>query len=166
MGEKYTINQKNNSNMDIEVYTNFSKYKALEYSNILKNYAYNITSGNGKIEIEPNIEYLDYIFYVPSEDGDGATNYVINVNIDIPYKVTSTNADKSSNNIFTWIINKDNYTKNIELEYDKSNIVKKNNNDSSNSFNIISLIIVIVLMVAAIFILKIYKKYSINQNIT
>lgn len=107
----------------------------------------------------------------------------LNINIVLPFKVTSSNADKVEGDTYTWIYNKDNTDKVLTISYDtndSNNIVIDNNKEnesnkennqtnnttqkSNNSVNkyIFLGIVFSVIIIIGIFILK---KMRSNNNV-
>lgn len=119
------------------VYTDYYKYRE---SKAIKDFF-------GEIKINQN-KKLVTITATPKTELQNIlkdVNYIkapvnqLNINIILPFKVTSSNADKVEENTYTWTYNKDNTDKVITISYDTSNsddtIIDNNKENESNKEN-------------------------------
>lgn len=119
------------------IYNDYSKYRE---SKAIKDFF-------GEIKINQN-KKLVTITATPKTELQNIlkdVNYIkapvnqLNINIILPFKVTSSNADKVEENTYTWTYNKDNTDKVITISYDTSNsddtIIDNNKENESNKEN-------------------------------
>jgi len=76
----------------------------------------------------------------------------LRINVEFPYKVLSSNATTNNDNIYTWIINKENEINEIYIEYRNPKILSTTNNITFKLIILTGIVLVIV------FIYDIYKK--------
>ena len=86
----------------------------------------------------------------------------LTINVKTNYKVVNNNADSVNNNIYTWVLTRDNYkSKNIHIEIDKSvKLVNKEDSDRSDLITNIILIGVGIVLFASIIVTIIKVKKS------
>ena len=102
---------------------------------------------NEEITLKTSKEFLCGDYYPNTEE--------IVINIKSKYEIKSSNADKNSNNVYTWTINSSNYkNKPISLTINKQKEYKSTDN---KKFNLKGLLLVI-LFIVLIIILKIRKR--------
>lgn len=134
-------------------YKNFSEY---QYSEVL----YNLVEGfeikedkNKKYTLKINGIFYNYIDEYLNHDNISFKNDEIYFNINVPFKVINSNADIKENGKYTWIINRDNKDREINLSFDSKILVK---NEKINK--ILLTIFFIVIFGALIFIYNMMKK--------
>ena len=110
--------------------------------NDIEDYASKFTSDIIKnVEISKNDDEI-ILTAVQSEKlgGDSSTSYLydkINVNISVPFKVVENNADKESDNVYTWVIEKNKKEKTIRIVYkDKELPNRANITINNNKYNL------------------------------
>ncbi len=82
------------------------------------------------------------------------------INIKTDYAVTETNADEINNNIYTWIITKNNYTnKPINIIMDKGNAANSKITNAS-----VELIIILGSVITVLVLIGLYMKLKTKQN--
>lgn len=91
------------------------------------------------------------------------------INVELPYKVISNNADRvdEKNNIYTWYIDKDTVSKDLLLKYDVSNVYAINMKTIGTKVNMTIVYIVlsfIILIVIGYFMYLYVKRIYINKN--
>ncbi len=123
-------------------------YYNLNNDYAIMNYFGNIKINKDKISFKPNYDKCIFLF---SDGGEYISDDKININVKIPFKVTSSNADKIDVKTYTWTYTINNCNKEIYVELSNSNI------------SIFS-IIVCVFFIAMVVLLVIYKKKSNNYD--
>lgn len=91
------------------------------------------------------------------------------INVELPYKVLSNNADRidEKNNVYTWYIDKDTVSKDLLLKYDINNVYALNMKTIGTKVNMTIVYIVIAFIVLTLigyFIYVYVKKVYINRN--
>lgn len=139
----------------------------------VEDYAENFTS-----DIVPEVEYtrkdnivsLEYLQNeILTDEGSKSLIYDnIDVNITIPFKVVSNNADEVNKNTYTWHINKYEEVKDLKLSYDKSNLKNSKIIDTGLvKFNIKYQVLVIggVIVFALVIVLIVFINNKKNNKI-
>ena len=134
-------------------YSNFDNYKK---NSIIVNEMFN----NILIDVNGNINKIIFVAKDNFEYFEDSSLYdslldEVNIEIYVPYRVTSTNADSIKDNVYTWNIKKDGELKNIEITYDTTVTLL-------DAIPLDILILVGALVILGIIVLYIYIKYKKN----
>ncbi len=124
----------------------YDEYEAMtQLRKCYENFDFKVT--NDEISLKTSKEFLCGDYYQDTEE--------IVINIKSKYEIKSSNADKNSNNVYTWTINSSNYkNKPLNLTINKQKEYKATDN---KKFNLKGLLLVI-LFIVLIIILKIRKR--------
>lgn len=137
---------------NLNKYTKETIFKGESFENIL------VIENNNLITIKTD-NFLPYL-----EDQDQARFPIsqLVINIQVPYVVTNSNADKKNmqDHIYTWIINEKTENKEINITFDKTKIYIYN-----LTMYISMIIIGILIVIGIIVIIKIRNKNKINNTI-
>lgn len=136
---------------------NYSKYNKYSSSKVVSEYFGNVSltkSGSRfTLKAAPGNQIASFMSDV---------NYIkasldeLTVNVSVPFKVISNNADSSNNNTYTWNYRKDDYDRKIELVFDISDktdyngSVDNNNKDSSTTKNSNSYLKYVVILLGVV----------------
>ena len=108
------------------------------------------------------IQTKDFLPYVEDKTDVRYPISDLNINIKVPYIVTSNNADNIDKvtNTYTWYINSETKDKKIEITFDKNKIYVYN-----LSMYIFIIILIILIFIVGIIVFKIVKKNKRNNKI-
>jgi hypothetical protein len=138
----------------VRKYNSFNEYKDQSnvFLDLIKNYS--ITEAGNIINL--NILVSDDI-YDPKDMAYTIIPENITMTIELPFKVTNTNADIKDGNKYTWKIDKDKRNANIMLSFDKNRL--SNNVYIWNiGINYVILIAAAIVLAGSVIALVIYKK--------
>lgn len=110
--------------------------------------------------------------YINSNTSKGCTlfdNYPyldnLTLNVTISYNVVSHNADKVSNNIYTWYLNRSNYkNKEISVEIDKSENASVSSTFLNENQSNVLIVFLYVFLAVAIFVFGFYTYYKVKNS--
>lgn len=160
LNDKEYYNKKRLSDDDGKgINLNYSyKYDNYINSSLLNSCGKDVSFINDNKTLSLSVEFLPSCFM--AENGTYLNNLTVNIKTNL--KVSENNADTIDGNIYSWIINDDNYyDKNIKIVMKKSkNIVSST--DYSILFIVLFLILIIIVFLMLFKFLK--KKYSDNNS--
>ena len=145
----YTIEQSGNNTI---VSKNVCNLYDLSNSNILEKYIISSEFSNGYINIVFDEEELGNLIISNNGETLEETGLVINININIPYKVTNTNAKKRDGNTYMWKFDKNNSITNVTIKYDASQKDFKLTSKQLIIISVSSFIALLLIIFIAIFI--------------
>jgi len=148
----YSIDQ---GGSNIVVNKNVCNLYDLTDSKLLEKYIVSSEFKDGYINIVFDGEELGDL--IKSNNGETVeeTGLVINININVPYKVTKTTANKRDGNTYIWKFDKNNPIKNVMISYD---VNQKDFKLSSRQLVIISICSAAALLLLAVVIIFIRHK--------
>lgn len=117
------------------------KYHDLNDDYIIDDHFGTIKADSGRIIFTPDYEKCIFLF---SDGGEYISDDKIEVNIKIPFKIKNNNADKVTDNIYTWNYSINDCNKEINVELYETNIIPY----------IIILVVVILLVIGIIMFAK------------
>lgn len=150
----YTYTQ-NYDNTGIKIKNSYASFEDfISKTTIYKQYfdKTNYEENNGVISIETE-GFYPYV----EQDPERFAIETIEINIKIPFKVKTHNADKVFKNIYTWKIDKETKEKTIKIKYD----TKQEYNNTKNIDYFVLFGIIIFVIVVALFI---YGKVKLTDN--
>ncbi len=114
------------SNKYLTIERNMKEYVNLYNNSQIKKYFGNVNISENKISFEPDYDKCIFLF---SDGGDYdengkkiVSNDKIEINLTIPFKIKTSNADKINNNTYTWTYDIKQCNKELYIEFYKSKV--------------------------------------------
>lgn len=152
------------------------KFYLFEYSNQVLNLSYdfdfldfNMSESFNQCYDVSNFSYDDNYFYILTSGEFKCLSYLgytsdeVKINIKSDYKVVSSNADYFEDNIYTWVVNKNNKNnKPIDIVFDRNSNVKKRRLNIFSRFG--TAIMALGVLLVIFFIILIINLFSKRKN--
>ncbi len=145
------INSIFNDSKDVNYYSDnylVIERKMKEYVNLynnaeISNYFGKVDITSNRISFEPDYDKCIFLF---SDGGEFVTNDKISINLNIPFNVINSNADKVTNNTYTWTYGINDCKKTAFIEFDNSGI------------SILTIVFIVLLLTITVVFVVIKKK--------
>lgn len=159
--DNYTL-KKGTNNIDININNKYDSIESYNQSSILKNvngkvelYDYTRDDGNNADVFQIMINY-DFFNLVKTRNLTNHKLDSLNLVVEFPYEIISTNADKVEKNVLTWDLTKLVKSRSFYIEYNKDKLYRDN--------TALILLIVGCVIAISILIVVIFRRKSNDKN--